>query len=63
MADGLAPLCVEVDSTKGLERQVNEEVSVMSRQRKVLVTGAGGFIGHHLTTLLKHQGYWVRGWI
>jgi nucleoside-diphosphate-sugar epimerase len=28
---------------------------------KVLVTGAGGFIGHHLVTFLKHQGYWVRG--
>ena len=29
--------------------------------RKVLVTGAGGFIGHHLVTYLKRQGYWVRG--
>jgi nucleoside-diphosphate-sugar epimerase len=29
--------------------------------RKILVTGAGGFIGHHLTTYLKRQGYWVRG--
>lgn len=28
---------------------------------KVLVTGAGGFIGHHLVTFLKAQGYWVRG--
>ena len=28
---------------------------------KVLVTGAGGFIGHHLVTRLKEQGYWVRG--
>jgi GDP-D-mannose 3', 5'-epimerase len=28
---------------------------------KVLVTGAGGFIGHHLVTYLKKQGYWVRG--
>ena len=28
---------------------------------KVLVTGAGGFIGHHLVTYLKQQGYWVRG--
>jgi GDP-D-mannose 3',5'-epimerase len=25
------------------------------------VTGAGGFIGHHLVTYLKQQGYWVRG--
>lgn len=28
---------------------------------RVLVTGAGGFIGHHLVTYLKEQGYWVRG--
>jgi nucleoside-diphosphate-sugar epimerase len=26
-----------------------------------LVTGAGGFIGHHLVTFLKGQGHWVRG--
>src|SRR5690242_7036455 len=28
---------------------------------KALVTGAGGFIGHHLTNFLKSRGYWVRG--
>jgi GDP-D-mannose 3', 5'-epimerase len=28
---------------------------------KVLITGAGGFIGHHLVSTLKEQGYWVRG--
>src|SRR5262249_25897619 len=28
---------------------------------RVLVTGAGGFIGHHLVSFLKHRGYWVRG--
>jgi GDP-D-mannose 3', 5'-epimerase len=28
---------------------------------RVLVTGAGGFIGHHLVTFLKEKGYWVRG--
>lgn len=28
---------------------------------KVLVTGAGGFIGHNLVTFLKKQGCWVRG--
>lgn len=29
--------------------------------QRVLVTGAGGFIGHHLVTHLKGRGYWVRG--
>lgn len=28
---------------------------------KVLVTGAGGFIGHHLTKALVKEGHWVRG--
>jgi nucleoside-diphosphate-sugar epimerase len=28
---------------------------------RVLVTGAGGFIGHHLVKYLKDRGYWVRG--
>lgn len=33
----------------------------MSTNSRVLVTGAGGFIGHHLVSFLKRQGYWVRG--
>lgn len=33
----------------------------MSEQTRILVTGAGGFIGHHLVTSLKKQGCWVRG--
>ncbi len=33
----------------------------MSEQTKVLVTGAGGFIGHHLAKYLVARGYWVRG--
>jgi len=29
----------------------------MAQQTKVLVTGAGGFIGHHLVKYLRGQGY------
>lgn len=29
--------------------------------RKALVYGAGGFIGNHMVTRLKNEGYWVRG--
>lgn len=28
---------------------------------RVLITGAGGFIGHHLVKRLKAEGFWVRG--
>jgi GDP-D-mannose 3',5'-epimerase len=31
------------------------------KQVKAVVTGAGGFIGHHLVCHLKRLGYWVRG--
>ena len=33
----------------------------VSNGTRVLVTGAGGFIGHHLVSYLKARGYWVRG--
>jgi nucleoside-diphosphate-sugar epimerase len=36
-------------------------VTTMSHNRRILVTGAGGFIGHHLVKRLKADGYWVRG--
>ncbi|MGC2260713.1 MAG: NAD-dependent epimerase/dehydratase family protein [Candidatus Sulfotelmatobacter sp.] len=33
----------------------------MAKQNRILVTGAGGFIGHHLVSRLKDEGHWVRG--
>jgi GDP-D-mannose 3', 5'-epimerase len=33
----------------------------MGQETTVLVTGAGGFIGHHLTRYLIDKGYFVRG--
>jgi nucleoside-diphosphate-sugar epimerase len=33
----------------------------MEKQKRILVTGAGGFIGHHLVKYLKQKGYWLRG--
>ncbi len=32
-----------------------------NRKTRVLVTGAGGFIGHHLVSHLRRAGCWVRG--
>ena len=37
------------------------EVQVNGKGTRVLVTGAGGFIGHHLVTFLRSQGCFVRG--
>src|SRR3989338_7939700 len=36
-------------------------VSMASNGKKVVVAGAGGFIGTHLVRRLKNEGYWVRG--
>lgn len=33
----------------------------MNDAYRTLVTGAGGFIGHHLVRRLKDDGYWIRG--
>jgi len=30
-------------------------------KERILVAGAGGFIGHHMVRYLKKKGYWVRG--
>lgn len=31
------------------------------KSKKILIAGAGGFIGHHLVKFLKERNYWVRG--
>ena len=33
----------------------------MAEKERILVTGAGGFIGHHLVSYLVDRGAWVRG--
>jgi len=33
----------------------------MNTKKRLLVTGGGGFIGHHLIKRLKADGHWVRG--
>jgi GDP-D-mannose 3',5'-epimerase len=38
-----------------------KERTTMNMQKRFLVTGAGGFIGHHLVKRLKADGHWVRG--
>ena len=50
----------------GIRRQRNPGLQTvgkirMTQQPRVLVTGAGGFIGHHLINYLVDRGYWVRG--
>src|SRR5271166_2000329 len=36
------------------------EGSSMNATKRILVTGAGGFIGHHLVKRLRADGHWVR---
>jgi nucleoside-diphosphate-sugar epimerase len=33
----------------------------MTQMKRILVNGAGGFIGGHMVTRLKTEGHWVRG--
>jgi len=42
-------------------RDFRREETRRKQMKKILVTGAGGFIGHHLVNYLKAKKYWVRG--
>jgi len=40
---------------------LNAESIPLPSQKKALICGAGGFIGHHLVKRYKEEGFWVRG--
>src|SRR5580704_10712979 len=44
-----------------IESRQKGEITVKRRPQRVLVAGAGGFIGGHLVKRLKAEGYWERG--
>lgn len=46
---------------RSAQRGVEVGRSEVMNNIRVCVTGAGGFIGHHLVKELKARGYWVRG--
>jgi GDP-D-mannose 3', 5'-epimerase len=44
-----------------VEASEMEATDALQPGARVLITGAGGFIGHHLAKYLVQRGYWVRG--
>jgi GDP-D-mannose 3',5'-epimerase len=48
-------------SSKSSRSDAGKEGKPMDEQKRILVTGSGGFIGHHLVRRLKRDGHWVRG--
>jgi GDP-D-mannose 3', 5'-epimerase len=53
--------CLPTTSGRDAAPTCKEQQMGTPDRARVLVTGAGGFIGHHLVTSLKQRGYWVRG--
>lgn len=49
---------IEESSQEVVVIQIEEQ---REPEKRALVCGAGGFIGHHLVNRLKQEGYWVRG--
>ena len=59
--DGRAPFAARATvracpAMEGVRRRTGKGMTM-----KALVCGAGGFIGGHLVSTLKNEGYWVRG--
>ena len=40
---------------------MEQNTQINQKKERILVAGAGGFIGHYLVRFLKKKGYWVRG--
>jgi exopolysaccharide biosynthesis WecB/TagA/CpsF family protein len=49
-----------VSVPQNLLTQTRIKMKLVESKTRVLVTGGGGFIGHHLVSRLKKEGYWVR---
>ncbi len=47
--------------TLGFCIPLSAEAPAVPNSKKVVVCGAGGFIGHHLVKRYKSEGFWVRG--
>ena len=47
-------------SSELYSHQERVKMKLVESKTRVLVTGGGGFIGHHLVSRLKNEGYWVR---
>src|SRR5687767_4724084 len=44
-----------------MERHIQQDPAIVTKQKKAVVCGAGGFIASHLVKRLKRDGYWIRG--
>src|SRR5438876_11954762 len=53
--------CSSLTGGRCMAPSCNTFLHEWERMARVLVTGAGGFIGHHLTKALSTKGHTVRG--
>src|SRR5712692_10377804 len=59
-ATAISSIYLKALSTKCLSTQLDRTLVEGEHMNKILVTGAGGFIGGHLVKRLKREGYWIR---